>query len=132
MQLDHVNLSVTNLAASLDWYARVFGFEAVERGDSHGTPWAIIKSGGALLALYEHADRKVPDAAALDRVGHHGIAHVGLRIEDEAKWLATVQRERVHVDHEWRYPHSKSWYVVDPSGWEIEVALWDDNQVRFS
>jgi catechol 2,3-dioxygenase-like lactoylglutathione lyase family enzyme len=131
MQLDHVNLSVTNLAASVDWYRRVFGFEAVERGTYGDVPWAIIKSGSALLALYEHPDRTVPDTAALDRVKHHGIAHVGLRISDERAWLDTVKRERVQVDHEWRYPHSRSWYVVDPSGWEIEVALWDQGEVKF-
>lgn len=131
MQLDHVNLSVTSLAQSLDWYRRVFGFEVVERGMYGDVPWAIIKSGAALLALYEHPDRKVPSAPELERVKHHGLAHVGLRITDENKWLETVRRERVQVDHEWRYPHSKSWYVVDPSGWELEVALWDHGEVKF-
>lgn len=132
MQLDHVNLSVTNLDESLDWYRRVFGFQAVERGVYGDIPWAIIKSGDALLALYEHPARTVPDAKALERAKHHGVAHVGLRISDERSWLDTVKREQVRVDHEWRYPRSKSWYVVDPSGWEIEVALWDDNVVRFA
>lgn len=131
MQLDHVNLSVTNLAESVDWYRRVFGFEAVERGDHHGIPWAIVKKDGALLALYEHPQRRVPRSDELDRVGHHGVAHLGLRITDGDGWLATLARENVQVEQEWRYPHSTSWYVVDPSGWEIEVALWDQNEVKF-
>ena len=46
--LDHLNLSVTDLAQTRDWYARVFGFELVEEGvQDDGTPWAILRSGDA-------------------------------------------------------------------------------------
>jgi len=130
LQLDHVNLSVTNLTESLGWYRRVFGFEKVEGGLYGDVPWAIVKSGDALLALYEKPDRHVPSDVENAQHRFHALAHVGLRITDEAKWLETVARENVTVDHTARYPHSKSWYVVDPSGWEIEVALWD-NGVMF-
>ena len=30
--LDHLNLTVNNLAESVAWYARVLGFELVEQG----------------------------------------------------------------------------------------------------
>ncbi len=30
-----------------------------------------------------------------------------------------------------RWPHSLAWYVKDPTGYEIEVALWNDDEVRF-
>ena len=29
------------------------------------------------------------------------------------------------------WPHATAWYVLDPTGYEIEVALWDDDVVRF-
>ncbi len=29
------------------------------------------------------------------------------------------------------YPHSTSWYVKDPTGNEIEVAIWQNNEVKF-
>ena len=131
MKLDHVNLTVTNLATSIDWYRRVFGFEPVERGVYRTRPWAILRAGDALLAIYETAGREVPSGEQLARLGHHRVAHVGLRITDERAWLETVARERVNVDHVAEYPHSKSWYIVDPSGWELEVVLWNDDVVRF-
>ena len=128
--LDHLNISVRDLAETLDWYRRVFGFEKVEGGVIDGRPWAIARSGDALLCLYEHRERGVPDPEVH---GHHGIAHFGLRIDDRARWEETVEREKVDVAYggAYRYPHSTSWYVTDPTGHEIEVACWDDDRVRF-
>ena len=128
--LDHLNMSVADLAATTEWYGRVFGFEAVERGVYEGRPWAILKSGEALLCLYEHPERKVPDPEVH---GHHGLSHFGLRITDGADWERTVQREQVEVLYGGpvRWPHSTAWYVADPTGHEIEVACWDSDRVAF-
>jgi lactoylglutathione lyase len=128
--LDHLNMSVKNLAESVGWYGRVFGFAKVEDGVIEGRPWAILKSGDALLCLYEHAKRKAPDPT---EHGHHGLAHFGLRIDDRASWEATVLREKVEVDYggAFDWPHSTAWYVSDPTGYTIEVALWDGDRVRF-
>jgi lactoylglutathione lyase len=128
--LDHLNMSVKDLAESIAWYGRVFGFQKVEGGTIEGRPWAILRGGDALLCLYEHAKRKVPDP---EQHGHHGLAHFGLRIDDRVAWEATVAREKVAVDYggAFRWPHSTAWYVSDPTGYEIEVALWDDDEVRF-
>jgi catechol 2,3-dioxygenase-like lactoylglutathione lyase family enzyme len=128
--LDHLNLSVANLEASENWYRRVFGFERVEGGEIEGQPWAILKSGEALLCLYEHPERGVPDP---EEHGHHGLAHFGLRIVDREAWEATVKREGVKVDYggAYRWPHSTAWYVEDPTGYTIEVAHWDTDTVRF-
>jgi catechol 2,3-dioxygenase-like lactoylglutathione lyase family enzyme len=127
---DHLNMSVRNLAESVDWYGRVFGFTKVEDGVIEGRPWAILRGGEALLCLYEHPKRKDPDPA---QHGHHGLAHFGLRIDDRASWEDTVAREKVEVDYggAFPWPHSTSWYVSDPTGYTIEVALWDGDQVRF-
>ncbi len=129
--LDHLNLSVRSLAETVAWYGRVFGFEVVEQETPrHEAPWAILRAGEALLCCYEHPDRGVPDP---EEHGHHGVAHFGLRIDDRAAWEATVEREGVAVNYGGavRWPHSTAWYVTDPTGYEIEVALWDDDRVRF-
>ena len=128
--LDHLNMSVADLAASEDWYGRVFGFERVEGGTYDGRPWAILRAGEALLCLYEHPERRAPDP---EEHGHHGLSHFGLRITDRRAWEETVAREKVEVGYggEHRWPHSTAWYVTDPTGYEIEVALWDGDRVRF-
>ena len=124
--LDHANFTVRNLEVSIDWYGRVFGFEPVERGEVEGEPWAIIKAGEALLCLYEKTDRTYLDRHQLGEADIQTFAHIGLRVEDRAEWLATIEREDVEVLYGGAIecPHCTSWYIKDPTGWEIEVAHW--------
>ncbi len=66
-------------------------------------------------------------------MGLHGINHFGLRITDRTAWEEIVDREKIEVlyDGPTRWSHSTSWYISDPTGYEIEVALWDDDMVAF-
>lgn len=129
-RLDHLNMTVESLEESTDWYGRLFGFKKVEEGTRpDGTPWAILRSGEALLCMYERPGAGTPETWHSDR---HHINHFGLAIHDRGAWEAVVSAEGIPIRHGGavRYPHSTSWYVVDPTGYEIEVALWDDD-VRF-
>ena len=126
---DHLNLTVSDFDETVDWYHRVFGFRIVEEDVTDGVRWGILRSGDQMLCIYEHNRREFWDRHELKRKGIHGISHFGFRIEDEKEWLATLQREDI-TPVTWDYPHSKSWYVADPTGYEIEVALWK-NGVRF-
>ena len=129
-QLDHLNMSVANFEQTADWYRSVFGFEVVERGSYDGNPWGVLRAGDAMLCIYEKPGLKFEDADELSKRGLHRLAHFGLRITDRAQWLETLKRENLESFY-WRYPHSESWYVNDPTGWEIEVALWDADTVSF-
>ena len=124
--VDHLNLSVRSFGESAEWYGRVFGFEVVEEGLYNGAPWGVLRSEDAMLCIYEH-----PDYGEVSRSGtggRHGINHFGLRITDRKAWEETVEREKIPVlyDGEVHWPHSSSWYITDPTGYEIEVALWED------
>jgi catechol 2,3-dioxygenase-like lactoylglutathione lyase family enzyme len=125
--LDHLNLSVTNFAESASWYAKVFGFEVVEQGTYRNAPWGIVKAGDALLCMYED-NRRQPKGDELRNLKIHGVNHFGLRITDRKAWEETIKRENIHVFYggETRWPYSSSWYIEDPSGYEIEVVLWDE------
>ena len=129
--LDHLNLSVRGFEETADWYRRVFGFEVVEdEVDSDGVRWGVIRGGDAMLCIYEQ-----PDLADLPRyeAGTHFIRHFGLRITDRKAWEETVARERLDLQYggEVSWPHSSAWYTDDPTGYTIEVVLWDDDSVRF-
>ena len=113
--LDHLNLTVTNLEESQRWYANIFGFERVESGVHDGVVWAILRSGDALLALYER-----PDLPFTDRFTRpvQGLNHFAIRIRDRDDWEAVVKRHDVPVDYGGAYdwPHSTSWYIADGCG----------------
>ena len=131
--IDHVNLTVADFDATAAWYGRVFGFEVVEEGDQDGIRWGVLRAGDSMLCIYEYGDCRLDDRHALRAAGLHGINHFGLRITDRAAWEETVVREEVNVLYggPLSWPHSTSWYVTDPTGWEIEVALWDHDVVAF-
>ena len=132
-QLAHLNLSVVDLAESMAWYQRVFGFERVEGGVWEGIPWAIIRSGEAMLCLYHVPGRsKVSPTLEADALMHR-INHVGLRIHDAAAWEATLSREGIVCtkDSPLRYGGSTSWYLHDPTGYKLEVVAWDQDRISF-
>ena len=134
VRLDHVNLSVRDFEESVAWYGRVFGFALVEEGVWDGVRWGVLRSGGgrgdAMLCIYHHPEHAFVDAETLGSRRQHGVRHVGFRITDEAAWRAAVAREGLEVE-EIRYPRSRSWYVNDPTGYDIEVVLWNGDEVAF-
>ena len=131
--IDHINLTVENLKTTCLWYERVFGFVVVEEGVQDEHPWCIMKSGKALLCMYEAPGREFEDRFLTARQGRHGVSHFAFRIEDKSQWEDTVRAQGIEVHYggaiEW--PHSTSWYVADPTGYEIEVALWKENTIAF-
>lgn len=123
-QLDHLNLDVRGLAESERFYANIFGFRRVESGEHGGLPWVILRAGDAMLCLYENP--------ALPADGP--LNHFALRLTDAEAFLAGLDAHGVPFDYgggEVRWPHSRSWYVRDPSGHQIEAVAWNDDQVRF-
>jgi catechol 2,3-dioxygenase-like lactoylglutathione lyase family enzyme len=131
--LDHLNLTVSDLEASVAWYRRALGFVPVESGLYEGQPWAIVRSGEAMLALYQRPGRHHPGDDERGRLAQLGLNHFGLRITDRPTWEKTIEEQGIEVAYGGpvQWPHSTSWYVEDPDGYEIEVALWDRDRVAF-
>nr|AIF00934.1 glyoxalase/bleomycin resistance protein/dioxygenase (GLO1, gloA) [uncultured marine group II/III euryarchaeote KM3_13_G12]AIF09795.1 glyoxalase/bleomycin resistance protein/dioxygenase (GLO1, gloA) [uncultured marine group II/III euryarchaeote KM3_41_A09] len=131
--LDHLNMSASNFQESVEWYSKVFGFELREQGEDEGKPWGILSCGDALLCIYEQPDLVVKDRFEMKDAGLHYLAHFGLRITDSEEWKAIIERENLSILYggACKFPHSTAWYLKDPTGWEIEVALWDDGAPSF-
>ena len=131
--IDHLNLTVADFDKTVSWYSRVFGFKLVEEGVQDGTRWGVIRQGEAMLCIYQFAECRLEDRFDMRKMGLHGINHFGLRITDQDTWEKIITRENIAVlyDGPTRWPHSTSWYIKDPTGWEIEIALWDDDNVAF-
>jgi catechol-2,3-dioxygenase len=129
--LDHLNLTVRNFDETASWYKTVFGFEIVEKGLHGGLPWGVLRNGDSMLCIYESPERTQTDAEETERF--HRIYHFGLRINDREQWEKTLRECALptYFGSPLRYPHSTSWYVTDPTGYMIEVALWDEDRVAF-
>lgn len=131
--LDHVNLTVANFDETVDWYGRVLDFELVEEGVMDGERWGVIRSGDAMLCIYERPNFVYKNRFAMGRKKLHSVRHFGLRYSDRAAWEDRMVREHVKVPKNSivQNPHSKSWYVKDPTGYEVEVACWDEDAISF-
>jgi len=133
--LDHLNLTVSNLDRTISWYQNLFGFEVKESGVYDGIPWAIIQSGDALLCLYERPTFELKSNDQRRKNEQLGINHFSFRITNEKNWLDKVDKHKPKMYYGGsavEYPHSRSWYVKDPDSYEIEVVLWQNDEVKFS
>jgi lactoylglutathione lyase len=132
VKLDHVNISVSNLSESIEWYNKIFGFELVEKGRSaQGKKWGIVASNDSMICMTEY-NNKMP-ADKIENESVHQIYHFGIRVTDLDRWRATVEKNNLQLYYggEVEYPHSRSWYIHDPSGHEIEVSFADGERLNF-
>lgn len=121
--IDHVNLSVANLERAMDFYESVFGFRLVEDGRGRtDAPFVIMTAGGrAFLALHESTRVKAPSRPFINHWGFvvGDINLVRHTLEDHQVKIQDGDSESGGVRH---WPHSRSIYVYDPDGHEIELA----------
>jgi lactoylglutathione lyase len=132
-RFDHVNITVGDLEKSLEWYRKIFGFEKLEEGlSAAGKRWAIIGRDDSMVAMTEFAEKIKADRAAAPST--HRIFHFGIRVDNAERWRARVAENnlKLYYGGEMEYPFSRSWYVQDPSGHEIEVSCTDGLPMRFT
>jgi catechol-2,3-dioxygenase len=132
--LDHINMTVNSFQESASWYKRVFGFEIVEEGVQNGQPWGVLRSGDALLCIYQAPGRSLNNRFELADLRRHGVSHFAFRIQDEQIWNDTIAAQNLEIlyDGEVLWTNSKSWYLKDPTGYEIEVALWKNDEIALN
>lgn len=132
IKLDHINLTVANLTDSIEWYQKVFEFELVESGTTQqGIRWGIVASNDSMICMTEYVGRAFADQ--VDDRSFHQIYHFGLRVTNVDKWHEKIRdyKLKLYYGGQVEYPNSKSWYVHDPSGHEIEVSHSMHGRMRF-
>jgi len=114
--IDHVNMKVKDLAQSVKFYKNLFGFEIKQEENANklDAPSKIIGNDTIKLCMYE-----VPDMSP-----EGGIAHFGFNIDNFNDTIEKCKELGVEVLYggivDWE--KSKSVYIVDPSGYEIELG----------
>ena len=132
IKFDHINLTVGNLDEGITWYESIFGFKFVEGGVSQeGKRWAIVAYDDYMICMTEYSDRKKADA--VDDSDAHQLYHIGIRVSDVNEWQDKVNRLNLKLYYGGvvEYPNSRSWYVHDPSGHEIEVSYSGGKSLQF-
>lgn len=115
--MDHVNMNVQNLEKSVDFYQKMFGFEIRKEDNSPNkldTPSKIIGNDSIKLCLYENASMS-PDG---------GIAHFGFHVANFDQIITKCKKLNVEVLYGGpvEFEKSRSIYIKDPSGYDIELS----------
>jgi catechol 2,3-dioxygenase-like lactoylglutathione lyase family enzyme len=132
IKLDHMNLTVRNLDESIKWYQNLFGFEYKEGDLKHPTePWAIVSVDDMAMCMYE--DKSLVNVNEVSKTHHHRVNHFGIRVSDQVAWEQKVKENNVKVLYggAYKYPNSLSWYLLDPSGHEIEVTYSGNEPLKY-
>ncbi len=130
--IDHINLSVRDVTRSAAFYQSVFGLELREDRRDAARPYVIVgRPDVGYLALHQQAgpivedERRVPGGAIRrDRINHWGFV-----VEDFDALPGALEQAGVEVLYRdngaggiVHYPRSRSLYVADPDGNEIELT----------
>ena len=120
--LDHVALSVRDVASSAQWYAEVLGFKRLHEDKWNGIP-VFVGNGAAAIALFPAAEEvgSVSTDRAAARTLHFAFRtdrENFLRAQDELKERAIPFNFQ---DHE----ISHSIYFRDPDGHKIEITTYE-------
>ena len=114
--IDHINMKVKNLDESVKFYKNLFGFviKQEENQNKIDAPSKIIGNDSIKLCLYE-----VPDMSP-----EGGIAHFGFNVENFDEIISKCEELGVKIlyDGVINWEKSKSVYIVDPSGYELELG----------
>ena len=114
--IDHVNMKVKNLIQSVEFYKNLFGFEIKQEENPNklNAPSKIIGNNTIKLCMYE-----VPTMSP-----EGGIVHFGFNIENFDQVIEKCKELNVEIlyDGILDWEKSKSVYIVDPNGYEIELG----------
>ncbi len=127
--LDHVALSVPDIAQSIAWYQKMFGFKEVRHGEEpNGMHTALIQRDDVRIELFQ-----VPGAAPLPESRRnpsedfrtHGVKHFAFRVKDVRAVLAQLQTKGVKVAFKLHdYPGVAFVFVSDNAGNAIELIQY--------
>ena len=114
--MDHVNMKVKDLYASVNFYKNLFGFEIKQEENPNklDVPSKIIGNDTIKLCLYE-----VPQMSP-----EGGITHFGFNISNFDEIIEKCRELDVEVLYggSIQFEKSRSIYIKDPNGYEIELG----------
>ncbi len=111
--IDHLNLTVQDLATTIDFYRKVFGFEVLKWMPEYNG--AIIGNEAIKLCIYERKE--------FSRKEKGGFNHFGINVKNFDVVEAHLKALGIPMPYgvvQWE--KSRSIYIEDPNGYEIEIS----------
>jgi catechol 2,3-dioxygenase-like lactoylglutathione lyase family enzyme len=120
--LDHVALSVRDVAHSARWYFEVLGFKRLHEDRWNGIP-VFVGIGDAAIALFPASDEPSsgpPDCAPVR------VLHFAFRVDRNNLLRAQDELKKRGISFEFEdHEVSHSIYFHDPDGHKIEITTYE-------
>lgn len=124
MRIEHLNITVSNLERSYDFYHKLFGFykrwEGVAIGEVGEVRAWHLGNDKTYLALFE---AEKPGDAISD-YGTPGVNHFCFEVDDLSQYRKTLDEMNINIHLEANYEPGERIYFVDPDGIEIELVQY--------
>lgn len=120
MCIEHVNITVSDLQQSIDFYSELFGFELRWRSspDDPDQPGAHVGDESSYIAMFEAPATGKADAD-YERVG---LNHFGLVVSDLGRYRDRLRSIGIIPHLERDYHPGRRLYFYDPDGIEVELV----------
>lgn len=130
MFLEHINLTVSDLDRSIDFYTHLLGFTVRWRGEtSDGKPAAHVGDDRCYLALFQARDpRNTLTPVAPKSYDLVGLNHFGFVVEDLEAAKQRLARFGITVTSEQSYDPGRHVYFLDPDGIEVELVQYAEGE----
>lgn len=122
MILEHVNVTVSDLQRSIDFYCRLFDFRLrwraapdAERQEAH------VGNDDMYIALFQ-ASHPGPAEVDYQRVG---LNHFGVVVDDLEMYRERLARVGIRPHYEPEYEPGRRFYFYDPDRVEVELVQYD-------
>jgi catechol 2,3-dioxygenase-like lactoylglutathione lyase family enzyme len=123
-QIDHVALTVNDLAVAIGWYERVLGLE--ERGMGWEGPPRMLFAGETCLALFPAAAGGATPLSEDEKRARVTMRHVAFRVDRSNFEQAQSELRGQGIDFEFAdHGPAHSVYISDPDGHLIEIATYE-------
>jgi catechol 2,3-dioxygenase-like lactoylglutathione lyase family enzyme len=119
MLIEHVNLTVSNLQRSMDFYCKLFDFHVRWRADASADKQEAHVGNDELYVAFYQAPRPGAAEVDYDRVG---LNHFGIIVDDLEKYRQRLSELDVRPHHEPEYPPGRRFYFYDPDKIEVELV----------
>ena len=97
--VDHAGAAVEDIAAAVDWWHTHFGFELELQFDvpDIGAKIAFIRFGNQRIEFINFPNTRRKDRDVFDSLGHAGLHHIALRVDDCARAVQDLRERGVEI-----------------------------------